>query len=164
MKKIKRILSAMVAVFMLTTTVIPVSAATPPISPSTEVFVIAVTGLDGTAAVIKESKSYKKNTVFKITDARVTKEIGIGDVILVTKQVNRKTGKLSYKYMAGNSRFSLGFVKDANTVVDSTGKEFKFKNNFGAGKIVQIVYDSKFTYEIGDDTFKEAKLISNMAY
>ena len=164
LKKVRKIQSIILAVaLLLTFVVVPVSAATPPITPGTEVFTVMVTDTDGSTAVVKDTRTRKIGDSFKITDTKVKKELARGDVILVTKKVSR-TGKVSYNYMAGKSRISLGFVKNSKTVIDTTGKSYAFKNNFGAGKIVEIIFDSKFTFESTDDTFKEAKLVGTVAY
>ena len=164
LKKVRKIQSIILAVtLLLTFVVVPVSAATPAITPGTEVFTVMVTDTDGSSAVVKGTRNIPVGKTFKITDTKVKKELACGDIILVTKRAS-KTGKVTYNYMAGKSRISLGFVKNSKTVVDTTGKTYTFKNNFGAGKIVEIIFDSKFTFESTDDTFKEAKLVGTVVY
>lgn len=161
-KKVRKIQSIILTlVLLLTFAVVPVSAAaTPPITPGTEVFTVIVTDTDGSTAVVKNTRTRKAGDVFKITDTKVKKEIARGETLIVTKTVSAKTRKAKYNYKVGKERIGLGFVKNAKTVVDTTtGKTFTFKNNFGAGNIVEIVYSSNFTYEITDDTFKEARLV-----
>lgn len=163
-KNFKRVIGVMLATLILGIVAVPVSKVDAAlINPGDEVFQVIVTdSTDGTTAVLKDTNKRKAGDVFKITDAKVKAKVGNGYTMIVTKQVNKKTGKLSYKYMAGKERITLGFVKDANTVIDGTGKTFTYANDFGAGSIVEIVYDSKFTHEISDDVFKEARLLGSV--
>ena len=163
-KKFKCIISVVLAALLVGVVVLPVSMTQAAlINPGTEVFEVIVTDAkDGSTAVLKDTRYRKAGDVFKITNKSVKKEASQGNVLLVTKTVSTKTGAVKYSYKAGNERIDLGFVKDANTVVDTKGKTFKFSNNFGAGTIVEIVYNSKFTYVPTDDTFKTVRLLSTV--
>ena len=163
-KKFKCIMCVVLAALLVGVVVLPVSMTQAAlINPGTEVFEVIVTdATDGSTAVLKDTSYRKAGDVFKITNKSVKKEAGQGNLLLVTKTVSTKTGAVKYSYKAGNERIDLGFVKDANTVVDTKGKTFKFSNNFGAGTIVEIVYNSKFTYVPCDDTFKTVRLLSTV--
>ena len=163
-KKFKCIMSVVLAALLVGVVVLPVSMTQAAlINPGTEVFQVIVTdATDGSTAVLKDTRYRKAGDVFKITNKSVKKEASQGNMLLVTKTVSTKTGAVKYSYKAGNERIDLGFVKDAKTVVDTKGKTFKFSNNFGAGTIVEIVYNSKFTYVPTDDTFKTVRVLSTV--
>ena len=157
LKKVRKIQSIILAVtLLLTFVVVPVSAATPPITPGTEVFTVLVTDNNGSSAVVKGTRNIPVGKTFNI--GKMKKEVGQGDALLVTRFKSSK-GKYTYNYKPTNTRVEFGFVKDSKTLVNSNGKKIKYVSKLTPGSYVQITYDTKLTYEHSDDTVKTVTVI-----
>ena len=157
LKKVRKIQSIILAVtLLLTFVVVPVSAATPPITPGTEVFTVLVTDNNGSSAVVKGTRNIPVGKTFNI--GKMKKEVGQGDALLVTRFKSSK-GKYTYNYKPTNTRVEFGFVKDSKTLVNSNGKKIKYVSKLTPGSYVQITYNTKLTYEHSDDTVKTVTVI-----
>ena len=157
LKKVRKIQSIILAVtLLLTFVVVPVSAATPAITPGTEVFTVLVTDNNGSSAVVKGTRNIPVGKTFNI--GKMKKEVGQGDALLVTRFKSSK-GKYTYNYKPTNTRVEFGFVKDSKTLVNSNGKKIKYNSKLTPGSYVQITYDTKLTYEHSDDTVKTVTVI-----